>query len=57
MLSLLCPAIILVEILYRQLVPQVQGRVGKLSFKATREVEIIKWVSPGEKQRPEQLSL
>lgn len=37
MLSLLCPAIILVEILYRQLVPaEVQGRVGKLSFKAIR---------------------
>lgn len=53
MLSLLCPAIILVEILYRQLVPQVQGRVGKLSFNAIREVEIIKWVSPGrEETRP-----
>lgn len=53
MLSLLCPAIILVEILYRQLVPQVQGRVGKLSFNAIREVEIIKWVSPGrEEMRP-----
>lgn len=46
MLSLLCLAIILVEILYRQVTPQVQGRVGKLALKAIREVEIIKWVSP-----------
>ena len=46
MLSLLCLAIILVEILYRQVIPRVQGRVGKLSFKAIREIEIIKWVSP-----------
>lgn len=46
MLSLLCLAIILVEILYRQVIPQVQGRVGKLALKAIREVEIIKWVSP-----------
>lgn len=54
MLSLLCPAIILVETLYRQVVPQVQGRVGKLSFKAIREVAIIKWVSPGrEEMRPQ----
>lgn len=50
MLSLLCLAIILVEILYRQVIPQVQGKVGMLSFKAIREVEIIKWVSPERKE-------